>query len=84
MRKLTKDYLETKDIEELGDILDELCSLNGYLEAQIDELFEDIIRRDDNFDLDKEDVIDWILKLQGWGDLKDKYIKSKDKRGGTE
>lgn len=64
MKKLTKDYLETKDTEELGDILGELCDLNGYSESQIDELFEDIIRRDDNFDLDKEDIIYWILRLQ--------------------
>lgn len=64
MRKLTKDYLETKDTEELSDILGELCDLNGYSEEQIDELFEDIIRRDDNFDLDKEDIIYWILRLQ--------------------
>ena len=64
MRKLTKDYLETKDTEELGDILAELCDIKGYSEAQIDELFEDIIRRDDNFDLDKEDIIYWILRLQ--------------------
>ena len=64
MKKLTKEYLETKDIEELSDILEELCDLNGYSEEQIDELFEDIIRRDDNFDLDKEDLIDWILRLQ--------------------
>lgn len=64
MKKLTKDYLETKDTEELGDILEELCDLKGYSEDQIDELFEDIIRRDDNFDLDKEDIIYWILRLQ--------------------
>lgn len=64
MRKLTKDYLETKDTEELSDVLYELCDLSGYSEAQIDELFEDIIRRDDNFDLDKEDIIYWILRLQ--------------------
>ena len=65
MKKLTKDYLETKDIEELSDILYELCDYAlGYSEAQIDELFEDIIRRDDNFDPDKEDLIDWILRLQ--------------------
>ena len=64
MKKLTKDYLETKDTEELSDILDELCNINGYSEDQIDELFEDIIGRDDNFDLDKEDIIYWILRLQ--------------------
>lgn len=64
MKKLTKDYLETKDTEELSDILGELCDLSGYSEDQIDELFEDIIRRDDNFDLDKEDLIYWILRLQ--------------------
>lgn len=64
MKKLTKDYLETKDTEELSDILDELCDINGYSEDQIDELFEDIIGRDDNFDLDKEDIIYWILRLQ--------------------
>ena len=64
MKKLTKDYLETKDTEELGDILGELCDINGYSEVQTDELFEDIIRRDDNFDLDKEDIIYWILRLQ--------------------
>ena len=64
MKKLTKDYLETKDTEELSDILDELCDLKGYSEDQIDELFEDIIRRDDNFDPDREDLIDWILRLQ--------------------
>ena len=65
MKKLTKDYLETKDIEELSDILGELCDINGYSEDQIDELFEDIIRRDDNFDPDKEDLIYWILRLDG-------------------
>lgn len=64
MKKLTKDYLETKDTEELSDILGELCDIKGYSEDQIDELFEDIIRRDDNFDLDKEDIIYWILRLQ--------------------
>ena len=64
MKKLTKDYLETKDTEELSDILGELCDINGYSEDQIDELFEDIIRRDDNFDLDKEDIISWILRLK--------------------
>jgi len=64
MKKFTKDYLETKDIEELGDILTELCDIKGYSEDQIDELFEDIIRRDDNFVLDKEDTINWILRLQ--------------------
>lgn len=65
MKKLTNDYLETKDIEELSDILDELCDLGGYSEPQIDELFEDIIRRDDDtFDPDKEDIIYWILRLQ--------------------
>lgn len=64
MKKLTKDYLETKDTEELSDILEELCDLKGYSEDQIDELFEDIIDRDDNFELDKEDIIDWILRLQ--------------------
>lgn len=64
MKKLTKDYLETKNTEELSDILDELCDLNGYSEDQIDELFENIIRRDDNFELNKDDLIDWILRLQ--------------------
>lgn len=64
MKKLTKDYLEAKDTEELSDILAELCDFKGYSEAQIDELFEDIIHRDDNFDLVKEDIIHWILRLQ--------------------
>ena len=64
MKKLTKDYLETKDIDELNDILEELCDLNGYSEAQTNELFEDTIRRDDDFVLNKEDVINWILRLQ--------------------
>jgi len=63
MKKLTKDYLAAKDIEELSDILGELCDINDYSEDQVDELFEDIIRRDDNFDLDKEDLIYWILRL---------------------
>ena len=64
MKKLTKGYLENKDAEELGDILAELCDIKGYSEEQTDELFEDIIRRDDNFVLDKEDMMDWILRLQ--------------------
>lgn len=64
MKKLTKDYLETKDIEELNDILEELCDFNCYSEAQTNELFEDIIHRDDDFVLNKEDVINWILRLQ--------------------
>lgn len=68
MKKLTKDYLENKDAEELGDILAELCDIKGYSEDQIDELFEDIIRRDDNFDPDKKDLIDWILRLQSGED----------------
>ena len=64
MKKLTKDYLENKGTEELGDILSELCDIKGYSEDQIDELFEDVIRRDDDFVLDKEDMICWILRLQ--------------------
>ena len=64
MKNLTKEYLETKDTEELSNILEELCVLNGYSETQIDELFEDTICRDDNFVLDKEDTINWILRLQ--------------------
>ena len=64
LEKLTKDYLETKDTEELGDILAEICDIKDYSEDQLDELFEDIIRRDNNFDLDKEDIIYWILRLQ--------------------
>ena len=64
MKKLTKEYLETKDAEELSDILGELCDIKGYSEDRIDELFDDILRRDDDFVLDKEDVIDWILRLQ--------------------
>jgi len=69
MKKLTKDYLENKDTEELGDILAELCDIKGYTEVQTDELFEDVIRRDDNFVLDKEDMISWILRLQSGEDL---------------
>lgn len=64
MKKLTREYLETKDAEELGDILAELCEIKGYSDAKTDELFEDIIRRDDNFNLDREDTISWILRLQ--------------------
>ena len=66
MRKVfTREYLETKDIETLADILMELCEYElGYSDEQIDELFEDIIKRDDNFELNKEDTISWILNLQ--------------------
>lgn len=64
MDKLTKEYLETKDVAKLSDILEELCDINNYSEVQKDELFEDIIRRDDNFDLNKDDIIYWILRLQ--------------------
>lgn len=66
MRKIfTREYLETKDIETLADILTELCEYElGYSDEQIDELFEDIIKRDDNFELDKADTISWILRLQ--------------------
>ena len=66
MRKVfTREYLETKDIETLADILMELCDYElGYSDEQIDELFEDIIKRDDNFELNKEDTISWILNLQ--------------------
>ena len=64
MDKLTKEYLETKDVAKLSDILEELCDINNYSEVQKDELFEDIIRRDDNFDLNKDDIICWILRLQ--------------------
>lgn len=64
MDKLTKESLETKDVAKLSDILEELCDINNYSEVQKDELFEDIICRDDNFILDKNDIIYWILRLQ--------------------
>lgn len=65
MKIFTKEYLETQDIETLSDILMELCEHKlGYSDEQIDELFEDTIKRDDNFELDKEDTIDWIIRLQ--------------------
>lgn len=41
MKKLTRNYLETKDTEELSDILAELCDLNGYSEDQWDRLPHD-------------------------------------------
>lgn len=65
MKIFTKEYLETQDIETLSDILMELCENKlGYSDEQIDELFEDTIKRDDNFELDKEDTIAWIIRLQ--------------------
>lgn len=65
MKKIfTKKYLETLDIETLSDILTELCDILGYSEDQIDELFDDMIAVDNNFEPDKTDLISWILHFQ--------------------
>lgn len=61
---LTEEYLETLDIETLSDILWEICDILGYSEEQIDELFDEVIAVDTNFEPDKTDLISWILLLQ--------------------
>lgn len=65
MKKLlTKEYLETKDIETLSEILDEICDYGlGYSPDHIDEIFDEIKRDDETFEPDKADLIDWILYL---------------------
>ena len=68
---LTKEYLETKDIEELSDILDEICDYAlGYSPDHIDEIFDEIKRDDETFELDKGDLIDWILCLDRQASMK--------------
>lgn len=69
---LTKEYLETLDAETLCDIIAELCDILGYSEDQIDELFDDVIALDDNFEPDKTDLISWILHFQK--EIKDESI----------
>ena len=63
MKNLTKTDLETKDVETLGDILDEILDYGlCWDEEQIDEFFEDVIKRnEETFELDKADLIRWIL-----------------------
>lgn len=61
---LTRKYLETQDTDTLCDILMELCDILGYSEEQIDELFDDVIAVDNNFELDKTDLIRWIIHYQ--------------------
>jgi len=63
-KTLTKEYLETLDIKTLSDILSELCDILGYSEEQIDELFDEVIAIDNNFEPDKTDLMQWILYFQ--------------------